>query len=31
FTFKGGKVGDKITVNWVDNHGEKRTDETVVA
>ena len=28
---KGAKVGDKITVTWVDNHGEKRTDEATVA
>ena len=31
FSFKGGKVGDKIAVTWVDNRGEKRTDEAVVA
>jgi sulfur-oxidizing protein SoxZ len=26
-----GKAGDKITVTWVDNKGEKRTDEATVA
>ena len=31
FTVKGAKAGDKITVNWVDNRGDKRTDEAVVA
>ena len=31
FSFKGGKAGDKIAVTWVDNRGEKRTDEAVVA
>ena len=31
FSFKGGKAGDKIAVTWVDNQGEKRTDEAVVA
>ena len=31
FSFKGGKVRDKIAVTWVDNRGEKRTDEAVVA
>ncbi len=31
FTVKGAKAGDKITVNWVDNKGDKRTDEAVVA
>jgi sulfur-oxidizing protein SoxZ len=30
FTIKGAKAGDKITVNWVDNKGEKRTDEATV-
>ncbi len=27
FQFKGGKKGDKITVNWVDNKGEKDSEE----
>jgi sulfur-oxidizing protein SoxZ len=31
FSFKGGKAGDKIVVDWEDNKGEKRTDEAVVA
>ncbi len=31
FSFKGGKAGDKVTVSWVDNKGEKRSDEAVVA
>ena len=31
FKFKGGAKGDKITVSWVDNKGERRTDETVIA
>jgi len=26
-----GKPGDKVTITWVDNHGDKRTDEAVVA
>ncbi len=30
FTVKGAKAGDKIAVNWIDNKGEKRTDEAVV-
>jgi sulfur-oxidizing protein SoxZ len=30
FTVKGAKVGDKIAVTWVDNKGEKRTDEATV-
>jgi len=30
FKFKGGAKGDKIEITWVDNRGEKRTDETVV-
>ena len=28
--FKGGAKGDKIEITWVDNRGEKRTDETVI-
>lgn len=28
---KGAKAGDKITVAWTDNKGDKRTDETTVA
>ncbi len=31
FRFKGGKAGDKIAVSWVDNHGDKRTDEAVIS
>ena len=31
FRFKGGAKGDKITVTWVDNRGEKRTDESMIA
>jgi sulfur-oxidizing protein SoxZ len=30
FKFKGGAKGDRIEITWVDNRGEKRTDETVV-
>ena len=28
---KGAKAGDKITVTWTDNKGDKRTDEATVA
>jgi len=31
FVVKGGKAGDKITVNWVDNRGDKRSDEATVS
>lgn len=31
FSFKGGKAGDKIVVSWVDNHGDKRSDEALIA
>jgi sulfur-oxidizing protein SoxZ len=31
FTFTGGKAGDKITVTWVDNTGDKRTDEATIS
>jgi sulfur-oxidizing protein SoxZ len=30
FSVKGAKAGDKITVNWLDNKGDKRTDEATV-
>ena len=30
FRFTGGKPGDKITVTWVDNKGDKRTDEATI-
>jgi sulfur-oxidizing protein SoxZ len=30
-TVKGAKAGDKITVSWVDNKGDKRTDEATVS
>lgn len=31
FNLKGAKAGDKITISWVDNKGDRRTDEAVVA
>ena len=31
FKVKGAKAGDKVTVSWVDNKGDKRTDEAAVA
>ncbi|MCE2907300.1 MAG: hypothetical protein RLZZ341_532 [Pseudomonadota bacterium] len=31
FNVKGAKAGDKITVNWLDNKGDKRTDEATVS
>ena len=30
FSFKGGKAGEKVEVSWVDNKGEKRSDEAVI-
>ena len=30
FKFKGGAKGDKVQIAWVDNKGEKRTDEAVI-
>jgi len=30
FVVKGAKVGDKITISWVDTKGDKRTDEATV-
>lgn len=31
FAVKGAKAGDKITITWVDNKGDKRTDEATVS
>ena len=31
FAFKGGKAGEKVAVSWVDNKGDKRTDEAVIS
>jgi sulfur-oxidizing protein SoxZ len=31
FYVKGAKAGDKITISWTDNHGDKRTDEATVS
>jgi len=31
FRFAGGKPGDKVVITWVDNKGDKRTDEATIA
>jgi sulfur-oxidizing protein SoxZ len=31
FTFTGGKIGDKVSVTWIDNKDDKRTDEAVIS
>jgi len=31
FAIKGAKAGDKVVLTWVDNKGDKRTDEATVA
>jgi sulfur-oxidizing protein SoxZ len=31
FMFTGAKAGDKIVVSWVDNKGDKRSDEAVIS
>ena len=31
FAVKGAKAGDKVSVSWADNKGEKRTDEATVS
>ncbi len=31
FKFKGGAKGDKVLITWVDNRGDKRTDEVTIA
>ena len=30
FVVKGAKAGDKVTISWADNKGDKRTDEATV-
>jgi sulfur-oxidizing protein SoxZ len=30
FNLKGAKAGDKVTIAWVDNRGDKRSDDAVV-
>jgi sulfur-oxidizing protein SoxZ len=30
FNIKGAKAGDRIGIAWVDNRGDKRSDEAVV-
>jgi sulfur-oxidizing protein SoxZ len=31
FGIKGAKAGDKVSLSWVDNKGDKRTDEATVS
>ena len=31
FVVKGAKSGDKISISWIDNRGDTRTDEATVA
>ena len=31
FSFKGGAAGEKVTVTWVDNRGDKRSDEVAIS
>ena len=31
FKFKGGAKGEKVTITWVDNRGDNRTDEATIA
>ena len=30
FKFKGASKGDKVQITWIDNKGDKRTDEATV-
>jgi sulfur-oxidizing protein SoxZ len=30
FKVKGAKAGDKLSITWIDNKGEKRTDEVAI-
>jgi sulfur-oxidizing protein SoxZ len=31
FRFKGGAAGEKVTVTWIDNKGDSRTDEAAIS
>lgn len=31
FKVRGAKAGDRIALSWVDNRGDKRTDEVAIA
>ena len=31
FSFQGGKPGDRLAISWVDNRGERRSDEATIA
>jgi sulfur-oxidizing protein SoxZ len=31
FKFRGGAKGDKVTITWTDNRGDKRTDEATIS
>jgi sulfur-oxidizing protein SoxZ len=31
FSFKGGAAGEKITISWVDNTGDTRSDEVSIS
>ncbi len=31
FKVKGAKAGDRLTITWIDNKGDKRTDEVTLA
>lgn len=30
FRFKGGQPGERVTVSWVDNKGDRRSDEAAI-
>jgi sulfur-oxidizing protein SoxZ len=31
FKVKGAKAGDKVSISWLDNTGDKRTDEATIS
>ncbi len=31
FKFKGGQKGEKVQITWIDNKGDKRTDEVEIS
>lgn len=30
FSFEGGKPGERLVIEWVDNRGQRRSDEAVI-
>lgn len=31
FRFRGGRIGEPITVSWIDNRGDQRSDASLIS